>query len=236
MNARRRVPLRRGPGITLALMALIASHLAARATSAAAIPYTTEGWINLSTASQGQSSTRSSPGQSPPIEFQGVPSGTFDGVHPFSLGQFVIPQGRSSDATIDNAQVYINFDLPSLRRFDPGPAPSLANFGTLYEGSFSVFGLLNGNIISGVPHLTFTISQVSPVDGQAHIPEELIQSVLPFSLDRLNIARTITLDSSGGGGAGLPLMAQVVPEPTTMILFLTAIVGFAVRGRFGRRS
>jgi hypothetical protein len=212
----------------------VALLLSGRVASAAAmLQYDTTGWVNLANVTTNGSTNT-------PVQFDGVQTANFDAAAPFSLGRFVIPQGTSSDIALDNAAFSVHVEIPSLYRVVTVPASSgnAADYPlkTYYDPGFTVLGHLSGTIIHGKPELTATIDSVAPFGGQPYPADGAIKYGLPFSVDSVNLPKTFAINSVGADGGSAPLVAQVVPEPATVLVFLTAIAGYVLRSRRPRNS
>ena len=143
-----------------------------RDASASAMQYSTDGWVDRG---PGINPPVADTNLDPPLQFQGVVTGSFDGASPFSLGQFVIGKGTSSDVTFKDVLFYISFNIPSLSKSETNPNPPGTPYsypeGTQYNATFTVAGHLSGGISSGQPHLVATVDRIDPIGLSPMIPE-----------------------------------------------------------------
>jgi hypothetical protein len=209
---------------------------AAAATPAAAVAapsetYSTSGSIGTTGVTNSGGAT--GPG---PVGYSAVTTGSFGLNSQVSLGGFTVSLGDGSTTTYKDTPFSINYTPVAI----VGGDKSQNKFP---NQPISITGVLNGSVTGSTSNVTatfdkFSKSVFSTPDGTflstISLPNEsitLVPSTTFGGLTTIQAAVTTTAVSPPGLGDG-----QTVPEPTTLAILATSIVGLGLRQRLRSRT
>jgi hypothetical protein len=184
------------------------------------IPYSTTAWFSA----YGFPSTGNMA-----VGFQGV-SGTLKDFSSIPLGQFTIAPPPGVTTTFKDMPFGIDFHAPqfdSTKWVTVTPPPPGVPYQTLQvtSGTFTVLGHLDGTISAGGgSNLVATIDHVRLGDfpNIPIIPESIYLNGLPFSKADLHLPQQLDLSTGPHSSRTVDLTAEVVPEPSSALVFLLA--------------
>ena len=159
------------------------------------------------------------------ISFIPEVSGAFTTPSAFSLGSFVVGYLPSGVATnYNNTPFSITYSALNVDGANPSPN----------ETPVTVSGFLNGTVTG--PSQSDVVATFNPITHNTFLTGSYINN-----LSVLDPQVSLVPSTTNGGRTTAQAHISVspgppVPEPTTIALFATAIVGFGLRQRFTRRS
>jgi hypothetical protein len=172
----------------------------------------------------------------PVIHFEPL-AGTLTAGSPFLLGDFVIdPSHGAVDSVYNHTPFSIELDLPQLDRSTPLPDGSgggATGFDRLIN-AVQVQGHLDGVVTaSGNSNVVATFDGVSLGSTGPFVPEDVLHFAFPFPLSAVTTAGHLDLSSDSPDGGRFALSAEIltVPEPTPLVLLLTALAVGKIRLR-----
>jgi PEP-CTERM motif len=166
------------------------------------------------------------------INFQNLSAGTLSAPGALPLGQFVVnplPDGQST--TYNNAAFLITLNT----NLGGQPVPAGSNDAPF--SSVQLYGVLNGTVTgsgqSSVVAHVMSITPNSPISDPENPKTPILD--LPFPLSALTADQSVTLGPSSVAGGVTPFSASlsVVPEPSSLLVFL---LGAGTIGVFARRG
>jgi hypothetical protein len=173
------------------------------------INYSTTGWVGNP---YGPSST--------PIGFIGVDR-TIPDFHWIDLGKFHVSPLPGIPTIFTDTPFGIEFRAPAFNKTESDPK---WGFKVSY-GTFTVLGRLNGTLgINGQSDVVATVDKVVAGPGPYQVlpAAGLHVSGLPFAQSDIRVPQVIDLSTGPYLGRFVGVTAQVVPEPSSSLVFLLA--------------
>jgi len=205
---------------TSAVALTLAAGLASAAQAEPLINYSTSGTIGL-TGIDGPNV----------ISFNSVAESSYDAPSNFSLGDFLVaPLAPAVQVTYTDTPFAITYLTNSIDGTPPEPN----------ETPISITGVLNGSVTGdGRSSVVATFNPVSIADVDADANGLLRTGDWYNSLTILDATVSLVPSTTNGGRTTAQArneVTPVVPEPTTIALFLTAIAGAGLRQRARARK
>ncbi len=158
------------------------------------------------------------------ISFIPEASSAFTTPSAFSMGTFVVgylpPGARTS---YDNTPFSITYTALKVNGNEP----------TVNQTPITISGVLNGSVAG--PSTTDIVATFSPIENSAFLTDGYINK-----LSVLDPQVALVPSTTNGGRttaqAHLRVSAAPIPEPTTIALFATTLLGLGLRRRFVRRN
>lgn len=157
------------------------------------------------------------------ISFVPEASGAFTSPSAFSLGTFVVgylPPGQTT--TYDHTPFSITY--AALRVNDAEPDPN--------QSPITVTGFLNGTVTG--PTQSDVVATFSPVANPTFLTGDYINKLSVLD-PQVSLVPSTTNGGRTTAQAHIQVSAKPIPEPTTIALFATTLVGLGLRRRFVRR-
>ncbi len=158
------------------------------------------------------------------ISFVPETSGAFMAPSSFSLGTFVVgnqPAGMTT--TYNNTPFSITFDTLKVNGAQP----------TVNESPITITGVLNGSING--PSQSDVVATFNPI-SQPSFRTGSYLSTLNVVDQSLSLVPSTTNFGRTTAQAQLVVSASPIPEPTTITLFVTTLIGLGMRRRFRHQA
>lgn len=208
---------------TLGLCALMSRGAAADAIDTTATPSTPSLQTDMLYSTSGSIGTTGITGPNV-ISFIPEAAGAFTSPSAFSLGTFVVgylPPGVST--TYDHTPFTLNYTTMKVNGTEP------TNNGT----PITITGFLNGTIVG--PTQSSVVATFSPISNPSFVTGDFLNN-----LSVLDAQVSLVPSTTNGGRTTaqghLRVSAAPVPEPATIAVFATTLVGLTLRRRFTRRA
>jgi hypothetical protein len=157
------------------------------------------------------------------ISFVPEAAGAFTSPSAFSLGTFVVgylPPGQTT--TYDHTPFSITY--AALKVNDEEPMPN--------QSPITVSGFLNGTVTG--PTQSDVVATFSPVANPTFLTGDYINKLSVLD-PQVSLVPSTTNGGRTTAQAHIQVSAAPIPEPTTIALFATTIVGLGLRRRLVRR-
>ena len=158
------------------------------------------------------------------ISFIPEAAGAFTSPSAFSLGTFVVgylPPGVST--TYDHTPFTLNYTTMKVNGTEP------SKNGT----PITITGFLNGTIYG--PSQSSVVATFSPISNPSFITDNYLNNLSVLD-PQVSLVPSTTNGGRTTAQGHLRVNAAPVPEPATIAVFATTLVGLALRRRFSRKS